>query len=67
MLAVRNIHGDHSGKNQAKAIIPLIDEYALKEELGYFMTDKLSRYGKLRSVKIILIDRHRSMSLPVPI
>lgn len=38
MLAVRNIHGDHSGKNQARAIIPVIDEYALNEMLGYFVT-----------------------------
>ena len=42
VLAVRNIHGDHSGKNQAKAIIPVIDEYGLKEKLGYFMTDNAS-------------------------
>ena len=42
MLAVRNIHGDHSEKNQAKAIIPVIDEYGLKEKLSYFMTDKAS-------------------------
>ncbi len=42
VLAVRNIHGDHSGKNQAKAIIPVIDEYGLKERLGHFMTDNAS-------------------------
>ena len=42
VLAVRNIHGDHSGKNQAKAIIPVIDKYALKEKLGYFITDNAS-------------------------
>lgn len=42
VLAVRNIHGDHSGKNQAKAIITVIDEYALKEKLGYFITDNAS-------------------------
>ena len=54
MLTFRNIHGGHSGKNQAKASIPVIDEYASKEKLDYFMTDKLSRYGRLRPVKIIL-------------
>ena len=42
VLAVRNIHGDHSGKNQDKTIIPVIDEYGLKEKLGYFMTDNAS-------------------------
>ncbi len=42
VFAVRNIHGDHCGKNQAKAIIPVIDEYSLKEKLGYFMTDNAS-------------------------
>ncbi len=42
MLVVCNIYGDHSGKNQAKAIIPVIDGYGLKEKLGYFMTDNAS-------------------------
>ena len=42
VLAVRNICEDYSGKNQAKAIIPVIDEYALKEKLGYFITDNAS-------------------------
>ncbi len=39
VLAVRNIHGDHSGKNQPK---PVIEKYALKEKLGYFITDNAS-------------------------
>ena len=41
VLAARNIHGDHSRKNQAKAIFPVIDEYALKEKFGYFIKIKL--------------------------
>lgn len=37
MLAIRNIYKDQSGKNQAKAIILVINKYSLKEKLGYFM------------------------------
>ena len=36
------MHGDHSGKNQTKAIIPVIDEYLLKAKLGYFDTNNAS-------------------------
>ena len=39
LLAVRNMHGNHSEKNQAKAILPILDEYLLKAKLGYFITD----------------------------
>ena len=42
LLAVRNMHGDHSGKNLAKAILPVLDEYLLKAKLGYFITDNAS-------------------------
>lgn len=42
LLAVRHIHGDHSGKNQARSILPVSEEYSLKEKLGYFITDNAS-------------------------
>lgn len=42
VLTVRNIHEDHSGKNQAKVIILVIDKYALKKKLGYFITNNTS-------------------------
>lgn len=42
LLAVRHMQGDHSGKNQAKSILPILDEYSLKEKLGYFITDNVS-------------------------
>ncbi len=29
LLTMRNIHGDHSGKNQAKAILPVLNKYLL--------------------------------------
>ena len=41
-LAVRHIQGDHSGKNQAKAIIPILEEYFLKEKMGYFVKNNTS-------------------------
>ncbi len=56
LLAVRNIHGDHSEKNQAKAIIPVINEYGLKEKLGYFMTDNASSNDKCVAEIIDLIQ-----------
>ncbi len=42
LLAVHYIQGDHSGKNQAKSILPVLDEYSLKEKLGYFIMDNAS-------------------------
>lgn len=42
LLAVRDIKGDPSGKNQARSIIPVLEEYSLKEKLGYFITDNAS-------------------------
>ncbi len=34
--------GDHSRKNQAKPILPVLDEHLLKAKLGYFITDNAS-------------------------
>lgn len=42
LLAVRHIRGDHGGKNQARSILPILEEYSLKEKLGYFITDNAS-------------------------
>lgn len=42
LLAVHNMHGDHSGKNQAKAILPVLDDYLLKAKLRYFITNNAS-------------------------
>lgn len=42
LLAVRHNKGDYSDKNQAKSIIPVLEEYSLKEKLGYFITDNAS-------------------------
>ena len=36
------MHNDYSGKNQAKAILPVLDKYLLKAKLGYFITDNAS-------------------------
>ena len=42
LLAVIHIRGDHGGKNQARSIIPVLEEYSWKEKLGYFITDNAS-------------------------
>ena len=55
LLAVRNMHGDHSRKNQAKAILPVIDEYLLKAKLRYFITDNASSNDTCISEIIALI------------
>lgn len=42
LLAVRHIQAEHSRKNQARSILPVLEEYSLKEKLGYFITDNAS-------------------------
>ena len=42
LLAVRNMHSDHSEKNQVKAILSIFDEYLLKAKLKYFITNNAS-------------------------
>ena len=39
VFGVWNIYGDHSRKNQVKATILVIDKYALKKKLSYFITN----------------------------
>ncbi len=42
LLAVRYVQGDHSGKNQARSILPVLEEYSLKGNLGFFIPDNAS-------------------------
>ncbi len=39
LIAVRELHGPHSGENQAEVIIQVIKDYALECKIGYFVTD----------------------------
>ena len=55
VLMIQNIYRNHSGKNQEKRIIPIIDKYALKEKLGYFITNNASCNNKCAATIIDLI------------
>ena len=42
LLTMRNMHNDHSGKNQAKAILLVFNKYLLKVKLRYFIMNNAS-------------------------
>jgi hypothetical protein len=42
LLGLRRIQGAHSGENMAQSIITVIEEYELKDRLGYFMLDNVT-------------------------
>lgn len=52
VFMVWNIYRDYSGKNQAKVIISIIDKYALKKKLGYFINNNAS-FSNICIAKII--------------
>jgi hypothetical protein len=37
LLGLREIHGEHSGENQAAVILRVIKEYRIRDRVGYFM------------------------------
>jgi hypothetical protein len=39
LLALRRLHGTHSGENQAEIVCEIIDEYKIRSKLGYFVLD----------------------------
>ena len=39
LLAVRQIHGIHSGENIAKTVMEMIGEYQIDHNIGCFMLD----------------------------
>lgn len=42
LIAMRQLHGAHTGENQAEVLIEVIKEYGLQERVGYFVTDNAS-------------------------
>lgn len=38
-LGMKEVSGSHSGKNQAEVILRLLDDYEIRNRLGYFMMD----------------------------
>ena len=56
---MRNMHGDHSGKTQAKAILLVFDKYLLKAKLRYFIMNNISS-NDICITKIINLIRPNS-------
>jgi len=46
-LAIKEVNGEHSGKNQAKYILEVLKEYKIKDKLGYFMIDNTNNNNTL--------------------
>jgi hypothetical protein len=42
LIGLRRVHGSHSGENMAHSIISVIEEYELRDRLGYFVLDNVS-------------------------
>ena len=42
LLAIRDVHGEHSGENIAKVVYPVMKEYDIHSRFGYFVGDNAS-------------------------
>ena len=42
LIAMKRVHGSHSGVHQAEIIIQILEEYKLTDRLGYFISDNAS-------------------------
>src|SRR6202035_3801931 len=42
LLGLRHVEGAHSGENMAQSVIAVIEEYKIKDFLGYFVLDNAS-------------------------
>ena len=47
VLAIKEVNGEHSGKNQAKYVLEVLKEYKIKDKLGYFMMDNADNNNTL--------------------
>lgn len=41
LLALKQVHGDHSGENMAAIIHDVVKEFEIEDKLGYFVTDNV--------------------------
>ena len=46
-LGLPEIHGTHSGYNQARAVIDTLEQYQIRNKLGYFVMDNDGRNDTL--------------------
>ena len=42
LLALKEIHGKHSGENQARLVLDVIEYYQFRSKLGYFVMDNIT-------------------------
>jgi len=42
LLSLRHVEGAHSGENMAQSVIVVIEEYEIKDLLGYFVLNNVS-------------------------
>jgi hypothetical protein len=42
LLALRRLHGDHSGENQAELLVEIITDFEIADKIGYFVADNAS-------------------------
>lgn len=42
VLALKELNGAHSGKNQAASIMEVINDYGIASKVGYFVMDNAS-------------------------
>ena len=42
LLAIREVHGEHSGENIADVVYPVMKEYDFHSRFGYFVSDNAS-------------------------
>lgn len=38
-IALREVHGKHSGENQARIVMNVVEEYGIVTQIGYFVSD----------------------------
>ena len=57
LLGIRRITGSHTGESLARHLIKLIDDYRIKDNLGYFMLNNADNMDTI--VKHLLMSINR--------
>jgi len=62
VLALRELEGQHTGKNQSQLIMKIIEEYGIASKVGYFMMDNAENnetmIKALSSCKLLLLRQY---------
>ena len=46
-MAIKEVDGEHSGKNQAKYVLEVLEEYKIEDKLGYLIIDNANNNDTL--------------------